>query len=325
MSPINDLKLPYALDSEGKLISIDDVTISGLACNCRCPKCKERLEARIGTGKREKHFAHSKHSNCHGAYMTILHMYSEEIVEKHKAVMAPKYTSKYGSVLPRMLEFVDVEVERREDRKDLQPDIVGITEDGKRWAIEICNTHWVDDKKRQKLLDSGITCMEIDVSNQTVENLEDFLLHSTLFREWINNPNDEESLPKPTPEQIAIEEEDAKNRLDYYLSQKDGRYKLYLTERCEGCPTPPSLGRCIYAKEVINTQDAIYTVCDDLKRRMDLEYIPANKGRVRMAVEVNDSAIKIPDNCHCLNDYYLYISKKKIFYILWSKTSYKSC
>lgn len=313
MANFFDLKLPYALDSEDKLISINDVTVSGLACNCRCPKCRERLEARIGTGKREKHFAHSKHSNCHGAYMTILHMRSEEIIEKQKAVMAPKYTSKYGALLPRMLEFVDVEVERREDRKDLQPDIVGITEDGKRWAIEICNTHEVNDKKRQKLFESGITCLEIDVSNQTVENLEDFLLHSNLCREWINNPNDEETFPKPTPEQIAMEEEEAQSRLDYYLNQKDGRYKLYLTTQCKGCPAPPRLGRCIYAKEVIKTKDAVFTVCDDLKRRKDLEYIPANRGRVRMEVMINDSSIKIPDECRCLNDYYIYIKSKHYF------------
>ncbi len=318
MALYNDLKLPYALDSEGKLISIDKVTISGLACNCRCPKCKERLEARIGTGKREKHFAHSKHSNCRGAYMTILHMRAEEIIEEHKAVMAPKYTSKYGSVLPRLLEFVDVEVERREDRKDLQPDIVGITEDGKRWAIEILNTHEVDDKKRQKLLESDITCLEIDVSNQLVEKLEDFLLNSTSFREWINNPNDEETLTKSSAEQATMTEEEAQNRLDYYQNQKAGRYKLYPTVRCEGCPTPPRLGRCIYAKEVIKTKDAVYTVCDDLKRRKDLEYKPANRGRVRMEVKINDSVIKIPDECRCLDDYYIYISRKHYF-IFWGQ------
>ena len=318
MALYNDLKLPYDLDSEGKLISIDKVTVSGLACNCRCPKCKERLEARIGTGKREKHFAHSKHSNCYGAYMTILHIRAEEIIEEHKTVMAPKYTSKYGSVSPRMLEFVDVEVERREDRKDLQPDIVGITEDGKRWAVEILNTHEVDDKKRDKILESGITCLEIDVSSQVVEKLEDFLLHSSLCREWINNPNDEETLAKSAAEQTAMTEEEAQTRLDYYLNQKAERYKLYPTMRCEGCPTPPSLGKCIYAKEVIRLKDAVYTVCDDLKRRKDLEYKPANRGRVRMEVKINDSVIKIPDECRCLDDYYIYIRQKRYF-IFWGQ------
>ena len=313
-----DIKLPYALDSEDKLICINDVTVSGLACNCRCPKCKKPLEARIGKGIREKHFAHSKHSNCRGAYMTILHMRAEEIIKEHKAVMAPKYTSKYGSIKPRMLEFVDVEVERREDRKDLQPDIVGITEDGKRWAVEILNTHEVDDKKRDKILESGITCLEIDVSSQVVEKLEDFLLHSSLCREWINNPNDEETLVKSAAEQIVMTEEYALSRMDYYLNQKAERYKLYPTLRCEGCPTPPRLGRCIYAKEVIKTKDAVYTVCDDLKRRKDLEYKPANRGRVRMEVKINDSVIKIPDECRCLDDYYIYIRQKRYF-IFWGQ------
>ena len=306
-----DLKLPYALDSEDKLISIDQITVSGLACNCRCPKCKEKLEARIGTGLREKHFAHSKHSNCTGAYMTVLHMLSEEIIEKHKEVMAPRYTSNNGSVSPRTIEFVDVEVERREDRKDLQSDIVGITEDGKRWAIEILNTHEVDDKKRQKIFESGITCLEIDVSNQTVDNLEEFLLHSTLYREWINNPNDEETLLMSPQEQIVMTKEEARKRMDYYLNQNNGRYKLYHTARCEGCPSPPSLGRCIYAKEVIKTKDAIYTICDDEKRRKDLNYKPVNRGKVRMTVMIDDAVLKIPEECRCLDDYYRYIARRR--------------
>lgn len=88
--------------------------------------------------------------------------------------------------------------------------------------------------------------------------------------------------------------------------------------KCKGCPTPPSLGRCIYAKEVIRTKDAVYTVCDDLKRRKDLEYIPANRGRVRMVVKIKDAVMKIPDECRNLNDYYLYI-RKRHYFIFWGQ------
>ena len=48
------------------------------------------------------------------------------------------------------MTFKDVEVERRKERKDLQPDIVGVSEDGLRWAIEIRNTHEIKPLKLKK-------------------------------------------------------------------------------------------------------------------------------------------------------------------------------
>ena len=193
---LKNLKPLYALNSDNELVSIQkirDSGLRGLACNCRCLICKEPLEARIGEGIRAPYFAHSKHSNCSGATMTFLHMLSILLIEKHKNVMAPHYYS----IPSRKLEFIDVEVEKREDRNDMQPDIVGITPDGKRWAIEIRNTHKVGAEKRKKINESGIACIEIDVSKQSVETLEDFLFNQTDDRKWINNPYDDELLPKP--------------------------------------------------------------------------------------------------------------------------------
>lgn len=306
-----DHNLPYALNSNDELVSIYQIRnlgLTGLACNCRCPKCGEKLEARIGTGVRVPYFAHSKHSNCHGAAMTILHMLSEKIIEKHKAVMAPGHKS----IKPRRLEFVDVEVEKREDRKDMQPDVVGITADGKRWAIEIYNTNAVDSIKRQKILSSGITCMEINVSKQSVSSLEDFLLNSISNRNWINNPNDEELLPEPTPEELAAQEKYGRERWNYYNSRKDEKYKSYLHEWCEGCPTPPQFGKCIYAQEVISFGGFTYTICNDEKRRKDLGYVPMPITNI-LNKKIDKSVISIPKSCSCLDDYYNYIHEKKMF------------
>lgn len=192
---INDRIIPYALNSKDELVSISSIKASGLrglACNCRCPKCKEPLEARIGKEIRAPYFAHSKHSNCHGAMMTILHKRSIDLIEKYKIIMVPEYYT----IQPRKLEFIKVEVERREDRNDMQPDIVGITPDEKRWAIEIRNTHEVGIAKINKIIESGLACLEIDVRKQSVDNLENFLFNQTDCREWINNPYDDELLIK---------------------------------------------------------------------------------------------------------------------------------
>lgn len=178
-------KLTYALDSSGKMVHISSVE-RGLSCNCRCPKCNEFLVAKLGhEGGRQAHFAHQKDSECHGAYMSALHKLAEQIIEEEMAVMVPAYKE----IHKQKLKFEKVEVEQRVERKDLQPDIVGVTSDGLRWFIEIRNTHEVDETKRAKLIESDITCLEIDVREQTLENLKSFLLESAESREWINNPN----------------------------------------------------------------------------------------------------------------------------------------
>ena len=159
-------KLTYALNSDDELVSIKTILVRG-------------------NGGRQPHFSHSKDSDCHGSYMTTLHLLAEQIIKEEKLVMAPAYKE----IKSHKLVFKHVEIEQRVDRKDLQPDIVGITEDNLRWTIEIFNTHEVDEDKRAKLIESGITCLEIDVSHQTLENLRTFLLESTENRKWINNPN----------------------------------------------------------------------------------------------------------------------------------------
>ena len=177
----NEPKLTYAIDSSGKMVNIGSVE-RGLSCNCRCPKCNESLVAKLGhEGGRQPHFAHRKDSNCHGSYMSALHKLAEQIIEEEKAVMAPKYKI----IEKKKLEFESVEVEQRVERKDLQPDIVGVTSNGLRWFVEIRNTHEVKEDKRAKLIESNITCLEIDVREQTLENLKSFLLESAECREWI--------------------------------------------------------------------------------------------------------------------------------------------
>ena len=192
-------KLTYALDSSGKMVSIGCVE-RGLSCNCRCPKCNESLVARLGhEGGRQPHFAHQKGSDCHGSYMTALHHLAEQIIEEEKAVMAPAYKV----INEQKLSFKYVEVEQRVERKDLQPDLVGITEDGLRWFIEIKNTHVVDESKKAKLIESNITCLEIDVSEQTLEGLKSFLLESTESREWINNQKKKKKLENTYRDKVS--------------------------------------------------------------------------------------------------------------------------
>lgn len=193
-------KLTYALDEHERMVSINAVE-RGLKCNCCCPKCKEHLVAKLGKeGGRQPHFAHKKDSDCHGAYMTAIHLMAEQIIQEKKAIMLPAF----NIVKARKISFVKVELEKRIERKDLQPDIVAETEDGKRWIIEIRNTHEVDDKKKTKIVESGITCLEIDVREQKLENLESFILTSSENREWINNTNYEQLIADEMCKRVTL-------------------------------------------------------------------------------------------------------------------------
>jgi hypothetical protein len=186
----NEPELTYALDTSGKMVNIFCVE-RGLACNCFCPRCKKPLVAKLGNeGGRQPHFAHIKGAECHGAYMSALHKLSEQIIKEEMAVMAPSYRI----IEAKKLLFTHVEVEQRKDRNDLQPDLVGISEDGQRWVVEIRNTHEIDRHKKEKIKESKITCLEVDVRNQRLENLKEFLLNSVESREWINNPNYDTSI-----------------------------------------------------------------------------------------------------------------------------------
>lgn len=202
---IKDDDLTYALDSSGRMVYIDSIPPEkrGLACDCVCPKCKMPMIAKLGHDvphRKKPHFAHSADSNCQGYCMTALHLLAEQIIEDKKAVMAPAYKS----IPSRSIKFTKVIVENRVERKDLQPDVAGYTEEGYCINIEIRNTSEVKEKKKIKIKESNITCLEIDVRDQKLDELEleKFLLFSTDKREWINNPI-YDKIHKDTKKQIT--------------------------------------------------------------------------------------------------------------------------
>ena len=253
-------KLTYALNELGKMVSIDSVE-SGLSCNCRCPcpECNELLIAKHGHGVRKPHFAHKGGTDCPGAYMSALHKLAEQIIDEEKAVMAPAYKE----MKAQKLSFVNTEVEERNDRNDVQPDVVGETDDELRWLIEIRYTSEVDNKKKEKLIESKLTCLEIDFQKQKLENLKTFLLESTEDRTWINNPNYESLIDLGKKE----------------ISQKypGDSFEIKTKGACSSkCQYELNNGKCIYMVESIPYKGIDFVVCDVLKRQKDKAISPNN-------------------------------------------------
>ena len=159
--------------------------------------------------ERQPHFAHigetglrNQHS-CHGYYEAMMHRLAKQIISDEKSLMLPSYKE----VIPsQQVSFVDVEVEERNDSKDIQPDIVGITADGRRIHVEICYSHKVPETKKQKLRKLEIECLEIYIKDwqselktqdRPYENIKEedimrfFLLQESSKREWLNYPEGE--------------------------------------------------------------------------------------------------------------------------------------
>ena len=196
----NEPKLTYAIDASGKMVYIRNVVKRGLDCNCRCPKCKEQLVAKLGhEGGRQPHFAHQKDADCHGSYMTALHMLAQQIIEEEKAIMLPDYIGLYYEKKTNSISFNKVTLEETIKTKEgeIRPDCVGyiIGKDNKeyRFLIEIFVTHSVGEIKRKAIQSSNEYCIEIDLSDlidtdYTREKIADRLKEYKNDRKWINCP-----------------------------------------------------------------------------------------------------------------------------------------
>lgn len=180
---MSELVFSYAENANGQMVYVDDVP-QGLKCGCICPYCKEKLLARHGE-IRTHGFAH--HSDTRGAnlrvcYMVIVYKLAEQIIQTNKRLHLPSY---YGIYREDDIEFEDVRIDSNFEREDKQPDVIATTKDGQQILIEFTFKYKVQRKNAEDY--TNLTCLEIDLSDVTLEELEDFLTNSNRNRRWLNN------------------------------------------------------------------------------------------------------------------------------------------
>ena len=181
------IKIEHALKN-GDLVHISEVN-SGLKCECTCVCCDSKLVARKGD-KMSHHFAHHKSEDCNGAYETILHILAKEILKESKSIVAPEifFCFFYIRFKEMVIKYDFVELEKR--LGDIKPDIV-VYKDNKPLLIEIYVTHKVDDIKKAKIKELGLSALEIDLSDIdryiSKEELKDIILNDKKRKSWINN------------------------------------------------------------------------------------------------------------------------------------------
>ena len=175
------------------IVYINDVE-SGLKCNCTCPGCGEPLIARKGP-KRIHHFAHQS-SACEYGYESSLHLAAKDILSKAKTLTLPPtyvlfpHTQKGAdpTLDARTISIDYVELEKQFG--SIVPDIV-VCSNGKKLFVEIYVTHKIDEEKRKKIEDLGISTIEIDLSSiektVTREELSVLLQSDCPEKKWIYN------------------------------------------------------------------------------------------------------------------------------------------
>lgn len=310
---LNDEDLTYALDLSGRMVKIDSIPSDkrGLACECFCPKCKKPLVAKLGHDvphRKKPHFAHHTDSDCHGSVMTALHLLAEQILEEKKAVMAPRYKS----IPPEKIMFNRVLIENRVERKDLQPDVSGFTEDGCCINIEIRNTSEVDERKKTKIKESKITCLEIDVRGQRMEELENFLLNSTDKRFWINNPIYDKRILKALYGDEKIQYE----KLSKY--KNDERFEIKKEDDCsQRCVFRSNLSYCNYNEDRFYIDDVVYVICNREKReksRIDREAILPKQNHKKQPINEDLHYLEMDINNQPFHEIFKKIREKGVIY-----------
>ena len=197
-------KLPYGLRKEGDeemLLHISEIQPheSGLRCNCVCPSCGERLQAKLPKTKEDftPRFAHHNADTCDYATETAIHIKAKEIIEKAKHMIIPSVIADYRGLTKevspeRKVNFDRVVLERRV--QDIIPDILAYKED-RPLIIEIKITHGIDDIKLEKIENLGISTIEIDLSDMDTNFDPDFLYNeiilSTENKYWVYNTVEE--------------------------------------------------------------------------------------------------------------------------------------
>lgn len=203
-------KLAYGLrveDGVERLVHISEIRQeeTGLKCNCICPACRTRLQAKLPRTDPDftPRFAHHGADTCLHAVETAVHLKAKEILASKKWMRLPSVYEgyqKFSSTLygEREVEFEDVKIEYRLGR--IIPDIVAYVIDPesgqqKPLLIEIKVTHGIDDRKLESIRKDQLATVEVDLSKMRVVFDEEVLLEevlaSTKRKTWVYNKHSE--------------------------------------------------------------------------------------------------------------------------------------
>lgn len=218
--------MSFAMNDCEAIVSIDHVD-RGAACGCFCPVCKERLVAKQGD-VRIWHFAHASGADCaHGAE-TALHLAAKQVILENRILQLPALCVKASAqgihtgrlyfgeaeLAAELISFDRVILER--PTGSIVPDAIGVTHED-RLLIEVAVTHFVDERKLDRIKQLDVPAVEIRLDQDrlehwTWESLKDEVLHRTDNRTWLHQPkeNSLRAIALARAEELAKSDEPAK-------------------------------------------------------------------------------------------------------------------
>lgn len=205
--------LPWGVGVDGRMRHISAVA-SGLACECTCPGCGQRLVAKKGQ-EQAHHFAHRGDVSCRRAYESMLHRLAKQFIQDEGRFCLPPVEASLGSrtVVERgATEFRPDRVEVEVRLEGIQPDVVAYKTTGgeeRRLLIEIAVTHFCDEIKRETIRSRQLPAIEIDLSGVSRDAAPDEVRNEILDRaprRWLFNRHGESALRRLVAEERRKEE-----------------------------------------------------------------------------------------------------------------------
>lgn len=192
MDSINQVKIPFGIDSTGVLRHISEVE-NGLKCNCYCPSCKGALIAR--KGEVQQHCFQHYSADCGKATETAIHMFIKNVIKDCSIIQIPPHQFSNNEFT---LKVENVEVEK--GYKDIIPDVT-ISSGNNTLFLEIYVTHSIDNDKLKKIKSYGISTLELDVNELGVDfynfdknQIIDSVINNINCKRWIYNKKEQEEL-----------------------------------------------------------------------------------------------------------------------------------
>lgn len=200
-----------------RMVKADQV-VKGRACKCVCVACGVSLIARQGA-IRTWHFAHGADANCQHATEAAIHRMAKQLIVERGSIFVPQRELSrvihgerqvWEETLTLVVQSAGLqtiagcELEKTvglstSDGEFRRPDVIGLLE-GHQLAIEILNTHAVDQEKLLWLKERMCSVLEIDVGDiallppdQLQAALEARLFQNAEYSAWLTHANDEEA------------------------------------------------------------------------------------------------------------------------------------
>jgi uncharacterized protein (DUF2384 family) len=179
-----------AVGPDGERADVKDVA-NGLQCRCLCYECGQPVLAKQGP-KVRWHFAHHAPTNCRPTPESELHFFAKTLLAEKLWLWIPAVLAKAaGRTEPisdrQQYKFSQVKVEKADG--NVRPDLLLVTDSGKVLHVEIYVRHRVDPIKLEKLIERGISSVEIDLSKLDWDDRSawDEAILETAPREWLHN------------------------------------------------------------------------------------------------------------------------------------------